>query len=98
MVVRAQVVGDVARAVAELLQVLADAEPAAGAGEDDRARLGVARVLERGVELPVHLRRQRVQHLRAVEGDRRDSAVARDFDLGHDGNHTPRGTVVPWPS
>ncbi len=83
VVVAAQVAGDVARARLELLQVLADAEAAPSAGDHDRADGRILRLLERREEPACTARVQRVQHIRAVQRDRQDAAVARDFDLGH---------------
>ena len=65
--------GDVARGLAELVQVLPDAEAAAGAGDDDRAHLGVARLLERAREPLVHRGVERVEDVRPVERDRQDA-------------------------
>ena len=57
---------------APALQVGADAERAALAGDDDDADVVVpARVLARARELAQHLEVERVQHLRPVERDRR---------------------------
>ena len=50
VVVRAKVLGDVARAGRELLQVLADAEPAPGTGDHDGADRRILRLLERAAE------------------------------------------------
>ena len=75
MVVRAQVVGDVTGSARELLQVLPDAEAAAGAGDHDRANGGILGPLERGEDPAVHGRVQRVEDLGAVERDRKDAAL-----------------------
>ena len=50
MVVLAQVVGDVAGAARELLQVLADAEAAARAGDHDGAHRRILRLAQRGLD------------------------------------------------
>jgi hypothetical protein len=54
---------DVAGGLAELGQVLADAEAAARAGDHDGAHVGVARVLQRTRERLVHRRVERVEHV-----------------------------------
>ncbi len=82
MVRRAQRVADVTR-LAELLQVLAGAEPAARSGDDDGAHLGVARFLQRVAQRRMKRPVERVEHLRTVECDRLHRAVARDLDLRH---------------
>ena len=56
---RAQALADVAGRLAELGQVLADAEAAPGAGEDDRAHLRIARLLERRASASCIARRTR---------------------------------------
>ena len=75
--------------LAELLQVLAGAEPLAGARDDDAADRGVLRLVERlpqgGVEVAV----ERVVDLRPVERDREDGAVRLGEHLvGHGGSLT----------
>src|SRR5207237_9747914 len=55
VVVAAKAAGDVARRFLELVQVLADAEAAPGAGEGDGAGFWPPRFLERPDELAVHL-------------------------------------------
>ena len=84
VVARAQAVADVPRALLELRQVLADAEAAALAGDDDSAHRGVARLLERRLKRLVHGGVERVEHVRAVEREREHTTVASDLDLGHD--------------
>ena len=61
----------------ELRQILSRAEAAARAGDDDRADLGIARLLQRVVEAGVERAVERVQHVRAIERDRLYRAVAR---------------------
>ena len=70
----AQAVRDVAGRLAELGQVLADAEAAPGAGEDDRAHAG-ARLLERRGERPGACGVEGVEDVGAVEGERQDGAT-----------------------
>ncbi len=94
VVVRAQVVGDVAGAGRELLQVLADAEPAAGTGDHDGADRRVLRLLERAVQPVVHRAVERVQDVGPVERDRQDRPVARHLDVSHAGNHIGRSGHV----
>ena len=79
----AQPRADVAGGLAELAQVLADAEASARARDDDGPHLGVASLLQRGRKRRVHRAVEGVEHLRPVERDRLDGAVARDLDLGH---------------
>ena len=81
---RAQPVADVAGRLAELGEVLADAEAAAGAGDHDGADLVVARVLQRGVQRLVHRAVERVEHVGPVQRDRQDRAVALRLDLCHE--------------
>ncbi len=83
VVVRAQALRDVVGAFAKLGQVLADAEPAACAREDDRTDVVRTSILQRSHELFLRLPRQRVQHLRPVERDRQDLALAPRLDLCH---------------
>ena len=83
VVARAQPLGDVAGRLAELRQVLADAEASPGPRDDDRANLRVACVLERTGHRLVHRRVERIQDVGAVERDREDRAFAAHFDLGH---------------
>ena len=74
----------------ELGQVLAGAEPAAGAREHDGSDVVVRpRLLERGMEGGVRRGVQGVEDLGAVERDRQHAAVARRQDLGH-GLRLPR--------
>ena len=86
--------GDVVRAGAELLKVLADAEAASGAGEHDRANLRPPRLLERCRSPACAARVQGVQHLRPVERDREDGAVLPGLDLGHDSSLNGAATLV----
>ena len=58
-----------------VVEVLAGAEAAAGAGEDDDAR--VAEVRERVAQLLVHLRGEAVEPVGTVERDARDCAAVR---------------------
>ena len=83
MVALAKSVGDVAGRLAELGQVLPDAEATAGTGQDDRADLRIAGVLQRRPERLVHLAVERVQDVGTVQRDREDAAVPRCLDLGH---------------
>ena len=69
--------------LAERGQILAGGEPAAGAGDHDRADRRVAGILERRLKLPVQGLREGVELVGAVERDRLDGAVPRDLDLGH---------------
>ena len=73
----------VAIPLAQLAQILPDAEAAADAGEDDGAHVRGGRLLERGRERPVHGGVERVELVRPVEDDRQDRAVARRLDLRH---------------
>src|SRR5262249_34126773 len=82
---------------AELLQVLPDAEAAAGAGEDDRPDLRLARSLQRGGEGGVRGAVQCVQDLRPVERDRHDRSLPPALDLGHDRSLLSRATLVEMP-
>ena len=84
-----EAVADVAR-LTELLQVLAGAEPAACAGDDDRAHRSVARLLQRVPETGVERAVERVEDVGAVERDRLNRAVARNLDLGHGADPTAR--------
>ena len=83
VVVRAQPLGDVVGAFAELGQVLADAEPAPCAREDNGSDIVGAGFLERAHELFLRRARQRVEHLRPVERDRQDPAFTPGLDLCH---------------
>src|SRR5439155_8694549 len=83
VVVLAQATADVSGSLAELGQVLPDAEAAACAGEDDRTHGWVARVLEARRERAVHVGVEGVEEVRTVERDRQDRAVAAGLDLGH---------------
>ena len=87
VVAAAEAVADVAGGLAELRQVLPDAEAAAGAGDDDRAHLRPLRLLQRLAEARVHGAVERVQHVRAVERDRENAAVPACLDLRH--RHLP---------
>ena len=71
-------------ALLELGQVLADAEAAAFAGDDDCAHRGVARFLERRLKRLVHGGVEGVEHVRAVEREREHTTVTRDLHLRHD--------------
>ena len=62
-------------------QVLADAEAAPGARQDDGPHVGVAGGLERVAEAGVHRVVERVQHLGPVERDREDGAVTGYLDF-----------------
>ena len=64
-------------------EVLAGAEPAAGAGDDHRAHALVARLLEPGGEAAVQRTVERVQGIGTIERQRQDCAVAGNLDLGH---------------
>ena len=88
MVVPAQVLGDVAGAGRELLEVLADAEAAARPRDHDGAdrRIG-GRLAERVAQARVHRGVQRIEHVRAVQRDREDATVPLELDLGHSTNH-----------
>ena len=86
VIARAQAVADVARRLAELGQVLPDAEAAARAGDDDGAHVRAAGLLERRAERLVHRRVERVEDVRPIERDREDGAVAAGLDLGHRAN------------
>ena len=68
---------DAARERLELAQVLARAEAAPRAGEDDRADLRIGRLAQRGREPVVHGPVDRVVDVRPVERDRQNRAVAR---------------------
>jgi hypothetical protein len=81
---RAQRVGNVA-SLTELLQILAGAEAAAGTGEDDRPDVWVTCLLQRVAKVRMECAVERVQHLRSVQRDRLNGAVARDLDLSHRG-------------
>src|SRR5262245_14264581 len=72
------------RAHLALGEILPGAESTAGAGEEDgpHARV-VARLLQRVAQQLVHLRVERVQLVRTVEGERQDPCVARDQDRCH---------------
>src|SRR5581483_804076 len=90
-----------ARVVAKLVQVLAHAEAAPGAGDHNGSDLGVAGLLEPGRDALVHGEVDRVQNVRTVERDRENRPVPRDLDLGHaqEPNSvlaSPRG-LRPWP-
>ena len=71
------------RHLLELGQILARAEAAAGTGEDDRAHLRVRSLLQRGAQCSVHRAVERVEHVRTIQRDRLDAALAGDFHLGH---------------
>ena len=90
-----EALGDVARAGLKLLQVLADAETAPGAGEHDRADRRVASLLERGGERSLGGAVQRVQNVRSVERDREDRSVAPALDFGHGGSLNAGATFSP---
>ena len=79
----AQPMGDVAGRLAELSQILADAEPTAGAGHDHGAHLVGARFLVGVLNRAVHGGVEGVQHVRPVERDREDAAVPIGLHLGH---------------
>ena len=83
MIARPQARADVARSLAELGQVLADAESAPGAGDDDGADVRVAGLFERSRETLVQCGIERVENVRTAERDREDSALATRLDLGH---------------
>ena len=83
MVVRPQPVGDVAGALLELGQVLADAEAAARACEHDGPDVLGARVLEGGEELLLEVARERVQDFRPVERDREHGTLTPCLDFRH---------------
>jgi hypothetical protein len=76
-------VPDVARRLAELRQVLPDAEAATRAGDDHGTDVVGARLLEALRQRRVHGGVERVQHVGPVEGEREDVAVACRPDLGH---------------
>ena len=61
---------DAAGKLGELLQVLAGAEAATGAGDDDRAHLGVGRLVERLAQSAVERAVEGVEDLGPVERDR----------------------------
>ena len=71
----------------ELREVLADAEAAAGAGDDDRAYRGVARLLQTGEKRLVQRGVERVEDVGTVERQREHAAVASDLHLGHGRGH-----------
>jgi hypothetical protein len=83
VVVAAQALTDVAGRLPELGQVLADAETAAGAGDHDPAHLVAPRLLQGRGERAVQVGVERVEHVRPVERDRQNAAVAARFGLGH---------------
>jgi hypothetical protein len=68
----------------ELPQVLAGTEAPARTGDDDGAHVGIGCLLESGAERRVQGPSERVEHVRPVEGDRQDMAVAPRGDLAHD--------------
>ena len=90
----AQAAGDVAGRLLELVQILADAEAAPGAGEDDGANVRLTRFFERADELAVHLGSEGVEDIRAVEGDRQDRSVPGRLDFRHLASSFAR----PWDS
>ena len=83
MIVAAEALADVAWFLAKFSQVLADAEATAGAGDDDGADVVGAAVLQRRRERLVRRSVEGVEHVRTVERDRHDGAVAGRLDLGH---------------
>ena len=83
MVIATQARTNVARVVAKLGQILADAEAATGAGDHDRANVVGARFLERRSERLVRCGVERVQHVRTVERDGENRPLARCFHFGH---------------
>ena len=70
MVGAAQAVGDVARGLPELGQILADAEPATGAGDHDCPHLAVPRLLQGRRERLVHGPVEGVEDVRTVQRQR----------------------------
>src|SRR5262249_20450032 len=78
--------------LAELVQVLPDAETAACASDHDGANLGIARLLESVRDALVHLKVDRIEHVGAIERDRQHAAVPRDLHLGH----ASEPTSPPW--
>ncbi len=90
MVVVPQVLSDIAGTAGELLQVLADAEAAARAGDHHGPdpRIG-GRLLEPRIDPLVHRAVQRIQHVRTVERDRQDRPITGHINVGHPANHNP---------
>ena len=78
-----QAVADVSRRLAELGQVLPDAEPTPRARDHDGAHLVASRLLQRGGQRAVQVGVERVEHVRPVERDRQDRAVSARLGLGH---------------
>ena len=83
VVVLPQILGHVARTARELLQVLADAEAATGAGDHHRAYRRILGVTQCGLDPTMHRTVQRVQHVGPIERDRQDRSRARDLDVCH---------------
>ena len=83
VVVLPQVLGDVARAARELLQVLADAEAAAGAGDHHGAHRRILGLAQCGLDPTMHRTVQCVQHVGPIERDRQDRSRPRDLDVCH---------------
>ena len=75
MVGRLEPLADRAGQLLELLQILAGAEAAAGAGDHDGADARVGRLLERLAQSRVQRGVERVEDVRAVEGDREDGPL-----------------------
>ena len=82
MVAGAQGGADVG-SLAELAQVLTRAEATPRAGEDDRADLRIARLLDGVEQQALRLPVERVEDVRPVQRDRLDGARSRQLDLGH---------------
>jgi hypothetical protein len=79
----AQERGDVTIPLAQLGEVLPDAEAAPVPGEDDGTHLRVAGVLQGSRERLVSRGVERVQLVGAVQRDRQHRAVACRLDLSH---------------
>src|SRR5260370_755036 len=79
----AQAWTDGASRLPKLGQVLADAEPASRAGDDNRANIRAASRSERRRETLVGRSIKRVEDVWAAERDREDCALATRLDLGH---------------
>src|SRR5439155_13699401 len=74
---------DVTWGLADLGQVLADAESAPGTGDDDGADVRAASIFERSRETFVQCGIERVEDVWTAERDREDCALATRLDLGH---------------
>ena len=89
MVAGAQAAADVSGSLAELVQVLPDAEAAAPTGDHERPDIRIPRLLEPRRERLVHGPVERVQDVGPVQRQREDAAVERRFDLGHGSERNP---------